>query len=115
MSEATPDTVTIPRELVLALIDMALTGDSGMSGWMDDEEVTKLRAAAEAAGMDPLEATPRNFRCKYRGSHVLRDKDWYRVVRGPNKVVDVRRCTECHHWEERPHVATERHTDGEKG
>lgn len=92
------ETVTLPREIVAALIDMALTGDAGMSGWMDDDEVEKLRAAAVAIGMEPMDATPRNFKCKYRGGvHA-----WGRWL-DPGALLTAtkryRSCEDCREYE----------------
>ena len=93
------DYVTLPRELVAALIDMALTGDAGMSGWMDDEQVDGLRAAATAIGMDPMAATPRNFKCKHRGSHSWRG--WITPAEQARlpRIDRYRVCDDCREYE----------------
>ena len=89
------DDVWVSREMVQALIDLALTGDKACSGRMDDEEVMALRAAAVAIGMDPMEATPQHFKCKYRGHHEF--DPWY--VRpysvGRIRSEEIRRCRDC--------------------
>jgi len=90
--------VSVPKRLILMAIDMALTGDAGMSGWMDDEEVDALRALAIAAGMDPIDATPSTFKCKHRGTHDFHE--WL-TDRHAKPVDQYRRCHDCGKFERR--------------
>lgn len=94
------DLVTLPRESVRALIDMALSGDAACSGHLDVEEVAILRAAALAIGMDPLEATPRHHRCGYRGSCDF--DEWYYPENSNPNHWEFRSCNDCHKSEGRP-------------
>ena len=52
-----------------ALFDVAVSSMDFGSGFLDDEEVAYLREVAGILGVDPAEATPANFRCKYRRHH----------------------------------------------
>ncbi len=53
-----------------AVFDVAVRSMDFGSGFLDDEEVSLLRRAARLLGVDPMEATPSNFRCKYSGKHT---------------------------------------------
>jgi hypothetical protein len=55
-----------------AVFDVAVSSMNFGSGFLDDEEVRALRAAAVLLGVDPDTATPDNFICKYRGHHRAR-------------------------------------------
>jgi hypothetical protein len=59
----------IDDEVLRALFDTAVHSMDFGSGFLDDEEVASLRAVAVILGVDPLEGTPGNFKCKYRGHH----------------------------------------------
>ena len=63
--------IRIPVRLAAILFDTAVGSMDFGSGFLDDEEVAALREAAVLLGADPDEATPRNFRCKYRGRHAV--------------------------------------------
>lgn len=52
-----------------ALFDIAVSSMDFGSGFLDDEEVSHLRAVAVILGVDPMRGTPDNFKCKYRGHH----------------------------------------------
>lgn len=80
------ETVTIDRVVLQCVLDFACKADSACSGYADDEEVDALRSVAVALGLDPMEVTPSNFRCKYRGSHVW--KDW-------GMAKGLRHCADC--------------------
>lgn len=60
----------IADEVLRALFDVAVSSMDFGSGFLDDEEVAQLRQAAKVLGVDPMEATPQNFWCKYRGHHA---------------------------------------------
>lgn len=70
--------VTIERRLLQIVFDTAINSLDFGSGHLDDEEVTGLRAIAEVLGVDPLTATPDNFKCKYTGQHTFltSQPDW---------------------------------------
>ena len=104
----------IDDEVLRALFDTAVHSMDFGSGFLDDEEVAALRAAAAVLGVDPAEGTPANFRCKYRGHHEAkpyldmqiftswadgRQKNVYRS-RGGQLVIDHGRqigmfCADC--------------------
>lgn len=65
----------LDRKLVQILFDCAINSMDFGSGMMDDEEVSALREVAVMLGVDPDEATPCNFKCKYRGAHRTRHRD----------------------------------------
>lgn len=48
-----------------AVFDIAVGSMDFGSGFLDDEEVQMLRAAAVDLGVDPMEATPSDFKSKY--------------------------------------------------
>jgi len=61
--------VDIDESVLRVVFDTAVHSMDFGSGFLDDEEVEALRAAAIVLGVDPDEATPQNFKCKYRGHH----------------------------------------------
>ncbi len=101
----------IDDELLRALFDVAVSSMDFGSGFLDDEEVAGLRQAAAVLGVDPAEATPRNFRCKYRQHHEAvpyldmsmftawadgRQKNAYDRLEGGKLVID--RCRRVGMW-----------------
>lgn len=62
--------VTVDRTALQSVFDTAVHSLDFGSGFLDDEEVRHLRAIAVALGVDPMEATPRQFKCKYKGAHT---------------------------------------------
>jgi hypothetical protein len=60
----------IDDQVLRALFDVAVSSMDFGSGFLDDEEVVSLRRAAEIIGVDPMAATPDNFKCKYRQHHA---------------------------------------------
>ena len=60
----------ISDRLLRIVFDTAVHSMDFGSGFLDDEEVAALREVAVILGVDPAEATPRNFTCKYRGHHA---------------------------------------------
>lgn len=66
-------TVTVDRVLLQICFDVAVNSMDFGSGFLDDEEVLGLRAIAAYLGVDPMLATPDNFRCKYLGKHEAYD------------------------------------------
>lgn len=61
--------IEVDDEVLRALFDVAVSSMNFSSGFLDDEEVGCLRQVAVILGVDPMVATPDNFRCKYRGHH----------------------------------------------
>lgn len=63
------DSVIIDRELLQIVFDLVCNSMDFGSGFLVDEDVVAMRKCAEILGVDPMEATPRGFRCRYRGGH----------------------------------------------
>ena len=57
--------ITLATEDAKALFDMVLGSMDFGSGFLDNKEVDILRAFAVKIGLDPMEATPSNFRKSY--------------------------------------------------
>lgn len=93
-------TATVRVDDIKAVIDMALVGDRACSGHLDDEEVDTLRRLAVAAGLDPMDATPYNYACKYIGSHDWGPwDDWKLVGHSRDEIYRYRHCKRCRHWD----------------
>lgn len=54
--------VTLPKRLLEELFDLAVNSTGFGSGYWDNDDVVTSRAVAEILGVDPAEATPRDFR-----------------------------------------------------
>jgi hypothetical protein len=61
--------VTLPLADLQILFDTAVGSMDWGSGFLDAEEVEALRRVAIILGVDPLDATPDNHKCQYRGQH----------------------------------------------
>lgn len=59
MSE--PIRITLDKEDLQAVFDLALEGEGMMSGWWGQEEVDAARRIAVILGVNPMVATPREF------------------------------------------------------
>jgi hypothetical protein len=104
-------TVTIDLDVLQKTFDTAVNSMDFSSGFLDDEEVTALRACAVVLGVDPLQATPQNFICKYRESGHRwyvpfgESSEWRRDETGiysPERSTRlVRSCEDCRHMEYR--------------
>lgn len=70
--------ITIEKRTLQIVFDVAVESLDFGSGFLDDEEVAGLRAVAEVLGVDPMLATPSNFKCKYTGLHerLTTRPDW---------------------------------------
>lgn len=75
--------LTLDREQLQIVFDVAVGSLDFGSGFLDDEEVAGLRAVAVVLGVDPMDATPSNFMCKYGAEH-----NWY-------EWEATRRCVRC--------------------
>jgi hypothetical protein len=64
-----PTPITIRRDVLQIVFDAAVNSLDFGSGFLDDEEVEGLRAVAVALGVDPMVATPFNFKQKYPHAH----------------------------------------------
>lgn len=75
----------ISNRLARVIFDIAVNSANFGSGFLDDVEVAALRQVAEALGVDPMAATPRNFRCQYHGHHraeVYLDSPYFSDLEG---------------------------------
>lgn len=63
------DIIEVDRTTLQIVFDAAVGSLDFSSGFLDDEEVAGLRAIAVLLGVDPMVATPLNFKCKYDGKH----------------------------------------------
>lgn len=63
------DPVIAPLAVARIVFDTAVNSMDFGSGFLDHEEVEALRAFAVLLGVDPMVATPDNFRCQYDGGH----------------------------------------------
>ena len=61
--------VTIDRSVLQMVFDAAVHSMDFVSGFLDGETVVALRAIAVLLGVDPMIATPPEFKCKYSGKH----------------------------------------------
>ena len=86
------DMVTIRRGDLRALLDLSTMSMDFGSGFLDEEQVEVLHAAAAVLGVDKITVTPSNFVCKYSGKHQMR---W--VPAGFVRKVGCWRCTLCAH------------------
>ncbi len=69
--DETPATVSLGRQLLQDLFDVATSSLDFGSGFLDDDQVRSLREIAVVLGVDPLVATPSNYVCRYTGEHKL--------------------------------------------
>lgn len=76
------ETTIIDTEDLKALFDVAVSSMDFGSGFLDTDEVNMLRRIAEAIGVDPMVATPHDFRSRY--SHQFVPDRW-----------DMERCDLC--------------------
>jgi hypothetical protein len=53
--------ITLDKEDLQAVFDLALEGEGMMSGWWGQEEVDSARKIAVLLGVNPMVATPREF------------------------------------------------------
>lgn len=92
------DAVVVPYATLQVLVDMACASQG--SGSADDEEVALLRSAAVLLGVDPMNVTPPEFRCKYRGGHAYGP---------PSNLHSLTRktiaCVDCHVFDWAPEPA----------
>jgi hypothetical protein len=57
--------IDVPRPILQAVFDAAVNSMDFGSGFLEDSDVAALRAVACLLGVDPVLATPGNFRHKY--------------------------------------------------
>lgn len=82
-SEATPtNPISVPREDLRALFDVAVGSMNFTSGFLDTDEVNMLRRVAILIAVDPMNATPSEFRRQYKHSF----KAYVDARHGPTKT-----------------------------
>lgn len=64
-------TMAVGKRVLQIVFDTAVHSMDFGSGFLDDEEVLALREVAVILGVDPIVATPDNFKCKYLGHELL--------------------------------------------
>lgn len=74
----------IDRAILERVFDTAVGSMDFGSGFLDDEEVSALRACAVLLGRNPMVGTPDKFKCKYGVPH-----EWIRTSGGQY-------CGNCH-------------------
>lgn len=62
-------TIEIEHDVLCKVFDTAVNSMDFGSGFLDDETVAALRECAIVLGVDPMVATPDNFKCKYGQPH----------------------------------------------
>ena len=82
----------ISRETEKAVFDVAVESLDFGSGFLDDEQVDHLRAYAVYLGVDPMEATPFNFRAKFCSGHEW-EWSYLNDARGTLRTYQV--CRNC--------------------
>ena len=90
--------ISIDRELLQHVFDIAVHSMDFGSGFLDDEEVSALREIADLLDVDPDAATLSNYKCKYRGWHYWESD----LPRGKPQERDwCRDCKMTRSWPER--------------
>lgn len=78
--------ITIDRTTLQIVFDIGVNSLAFECGWLNDEDVAALRTIAVELGVDPMTATPKNFKCKYTGKHE---------PLGPEYKFDAKMCRNC--------------------
>lgn len=58
--------IEVPRQTLQILLDTAINSMDFGSGFLCDEEVQVLRAVAALLDVDPIVATPDNYKCRFQ-------------------------------------------------
>jgi hypothetical protein len=99
----------VPKEVVQILFDTAVGSMDFGSGFLDDEEVYALRQTAELLGVDPMVATPTNYRKRMPHPYEARNSStWVAPVNQPRGW----RCKWCDSYADED-VHTEAATDAD--
>lgn len=61
--------ISIDKHALQVAFDVAVNSLDFGSGFLCDDEVTALRAVAVALDVNPMTATPREFKCRYEKKH----------------------------------------------
>jgi hypothetical protein len=62
--------IYIDEDVLRIVFDTAVNSMDFSSGFLDHEEVAALQAAAVVLGVDPMEATPQQFKCEFKKAHT---------------------------------------------
>lgn len=87
--------ITLAPEDAKALFDIAVGSMDFGSGFLDNEEVDILRAFAVKLGLDPMEATPSNFRKTYPHAFRAEEPGPYWVLESVARHAANPRCYWC--------------------
>lgn len=97
--------IRVPLDIAKAVFDIAVNSMDFGSGFLDNAEVEQLRAFAVLIDVDPMEATPSNFRAQYPHKYIdaIRyewpDNAWERKFPVEERMT-VHRCRDCSKPEE---------------
>lgn len=86
--------ITIRRVDLQALLDLATSSEDFESGFWDDEQVEMARKIAGLLGVDPILATPTNFKFQYV-CQVKQEHQWVAMELGYGPSCWL--CTVCWH------------------
>jgi len=79
--ELDAESVTLPRGVLKALLDTAVTSMDFGSGFLNDVDVLAMRTVAVAVGVDPVLVTPSTHACKFKGHHEMQTNvAWFHDV-----------------------------------
>jgi hypothetical protein len=90
---------TLENEDIRFLFDMSVGSMDFGSGFLDHEEVVRLRRIAEHLGIDVKEATPSNFRASFAHDFTEPRKTRAYVKNDPKTIIV---CGYCGRLEENP-------------
>lgn len=85
-----PGEILVPDATARAVFDIAIHSLDFGSGFLDNEQVDRLRDMAGYLGVDPREATPSEHRRRYCTGH-----DWQPGRRAYNDGTIVWKCERC--------------------
>ena len=89
---------SIPHDVAQVVFDVAVGSLDFGSGFLDNDEITALRAFAEAIGVDPAKATPSNFVCVFDPPHQW--DEWRDMASvGQQGWKRYRACSRCGEFE----------------
>jgi hypothetical protein len=92
-------TVLVPLDDLQRLFDTAVNSMDFGSGFLDNEEVVTIRYFAKMLGVDPITATPGNFRKQFSHQYKPQTRttyDW--DVRDPYERGKTKRDEEVCYW-----------------
>lgn len=96
-SDAGEEVIILKRDHLNAIFDLAINSMDFGSGFWDNEDVEAVRGIAMVLGLNPMLATPHNFKRSYRHAWKGRNTSNYgshHLARNPNLVTDCIVCGE---------------------